>query len=407
MERAQRLVRQDLKIKGFQSVWGDPVPAHVSSKTGLDTLRGYAAGVAIMSSLPLHYPSVPLRPEVLSTNRLVEGSLRIGHMQLRVICMYGFPSAYADHRQRNQSLLQMVLERIVHSQMPTLIGGDLNCMVQELPAWQALLHLGYVEYFEFHKARFNQVLPATCRGVTRHDTLLLPPCLQSLVVGAEVDVKSRRFDTHDPLVVHLSCAHAAPTWIWRMPKPWTTFGPDMDWAVQHYTANQAHVQDAISCCSCPEDVSAAFSLWADALEHSVDAAIRHGHRVDPVAQPHTSLPRAARGRCRERTRVARLATHVARRGRDGDYNPTLEAATIASRRRVRQVRRLQTLLRGLVALSSRQGQAALQLRKQLSGEWAAARKSRAFGPPSTSGCSVLSRSVMFGLICPQSRGSRM
>ena len=381
VRKVQLQTQHALGARGFQSVWGDPVAAHVSPRTGQDTLRGHASGVAIASSLPLHLPCVPLAPAALSSTRLVEGSLRLGHMQLRLICVYGFPSSYVDHRSRNQHLLELAIDRISLSRVPTLLGGDFNAAVQELPVWQQLLQLGYAELFQFYNARFGHQLPATCRGATRYDTLLLPPALQAMLVSARVDTESKQFDTHDPLIVSFSSSAAPCLYTWKMPQAWTVFSPDMDYANDYYNRVYSHLGTTIKSCATAAELDSSFLQWAEAIEDSVYAAIRWQHKHDPLQQPFTCLPTKARGRCRQRVRTPCLQPHAARNGRKGDYCPLLEAASVSSRRKVRQVRRLQTLHRGVLALTSREGTPALALRRQLLGEWQAARRSRAFGAP--------------------------
>ena len=122
----QTKVRQALKARGFYSVWGSPVQPHMSKKTGEGTMRGHAVGVALASTFPLHHPTVPVPPDVLASHRFVEGMLCVGNLQLRVIALYGFPSTYVEARSRNQQLLQMALDRVALSRIPTVVGGDMN-----------------------------------------------------------------------------------------------------------------------------------------------------------------------------------------------------------------------------------------------------------------------------------------
>ena len=160
---------------GYKCSWGAPVSAHLSMKTGLDTLRGHAAGVAVCSRLPLHGPCVSLPAEALDTLRITETMSRLGNMQLRLICLYGFPANYRDAKDRNQQLLTYALQRISQSRVPTIVAGDLNCAVQSLPAWEHFRFLGYQEVFEFAEAKMGIKLPPTCKNSSRHDTFLLPP----------------------------------------------------------------------------------------------------------------------------------------------------------------------------------------------------------------------------------------
>ena len=105
VEAVQVSCQKEFRVKNMQVVWSPPVESHAARKTGEPTLRGHALGVAVASSLPLTRTPVPLEPSAVATQRLVEGMLRLGSVQLRVICVYGFPSAYSDAKARNQALM--------------------------------------------------------------------------------------------------------------------------------------------------------------------------------------------------------------------------------------------------------------------------------------------------------------
>ena len=168
-----------------------------------------------------------------------------------------------------------------------------------------------------------------------------------------------------------------------MPKTWTTFAPDMELAARLYKDFHYDVNTTILQCSGPQEIAHAFEQWASALEDSVDRAIRLQHAADPVAQPHACLPGSAKGRCQYRTRVPKAHPRVAPSARAGDYCPVHEATSMRTRRQVKQVRRLQTLQRGILSLHRRQltrGQSHHSQYRQLSTEWEAIRRNKAFGP---------------------------
>ena len=383
VHEVQVRAQKAFKLKGFHSVWSSPVEPHLSKRTGEATLRGHALGVAVASTFPLHQSPTPLPVEAYATQRLVEGMLRVGCVQFRIIAVYGFPSCHSEAKQRNQQLFRMVLDRVALSRLPTVIGGDMNVCVRDLPVWEQFEHLGYREMFEFCATRFGSTLPPTCRNATRHDTLLIPPLLQELVQHATVDSQSKLFDAHDPLLV--TCAmppHETPL-AWRMPQAWTAFAPAIEHAAAIYQHRHQDVAAVVADCLTVEDVSHAFQYWASAVEDSVDGAIRAAHEEDPVAQPHSHLPRAARGRCAYRERVPTAHPRVSPKARCGGYDPVCEAMTMSSRRKVKQVRRLHTLWQGCCALERRiatTGHCCPALLRQLRTEWSVVRKNKAFGP---------------------------
>ena len=375
--------QREFKARGFFSVWGQPVQGHTSRKTGEATQRGHALGVALASSYPLHQPSVPLPEALASTQRLVEGMLRLGPVQVRVVAVYGFPSTYVEAGARNQQLLQMVLDQISQSRVPTIVGGDMNMSVLDLPIWEQFRHLGYRELFELYATRYGKVLPPTCRGSTRHDTVLLPPFLRALLQHARVDVVSKHFDAHDPLFVSFSKATSEVPRSWRMPKPWSDYCPDMQRATDIYDQAKIGVREVIQNCRNVDDVSAAFEYWAASLEDSVDQSIRRQHDEDPIAQPHKCLPRSARGRCVYRDKAPIAPVEVSPKAWAGGYDPVCEAMSMSSRRKVKQVRRLQALLQAIKAWhrkAAANGLHCCKLEQQLRAEWRTIRVNKAFGP---------------------------
>ena len=94
--------------------------------------------------------------------------------------IYGKPSNHADSTDFNNSLLQYAYQSISECRIPTLVAGDFNQPLHELPAAQHLLSRGYQEAFALHTARTGQVLPPTCRNATRNDTCLIDPALVPL-----------------------------------------------------------------------------------------------------------------------------------------------------------------------------------------------------------------------------------
>ena len=192
--QAQSIVARRLRPTGLSWVWGTPVPEHRHENAQKSSLRGHAAGVALASVFPLRLPFAPLVSPAAQAHRLALGHIRLGPLHARLVVLYGWPANHADAAQRNEQLFREALLLIAASNMPTLVGGDFNIDVRTLPVWSDLVRAGYVELFEFHRQRFGQLLPPTCRDSTRHDTVLLPQVFQQLLVAASVEARpaSRR-----------------------------------------------------------------------------------------------------------------------------------------------------------------------------------------------------------------------
>ena len=315
---------------------------------------------------------------MLATTRLVEAMARFGPIELRVIAIYGWPQNRANHRQLNQELLELALQRVQVSGVPTLLGGDLNTDVTALPVWERFRELGFVEAFQFAQARLGVTLPPTCRNSTRHDTFIIPTLLQPLLCKAEVMSDAHLFAAHALMVLTFSLPHAYPARLqWNMPKSWIQYSPDKATVQAAYNASRPLLQQKLAQSQSVKDADAAFLMWAQDNEQAVSLAITKAHRCDPQCQPLPALPKMARGRCEPRQRKWRRVPQAARCARDGDYTPPEEAASVRTRMLVKQVRRLQTFVSGRTKYGTAPNEA---LCSQLQQEWSAICRAKGFLP---------------------------
>ncbi|CAE7620120.1 unnamed protein product, partial [Symbiodinium sp. KB8] len=345
-------------------------------------LRGLAAGVAVTSRLPCRAASPALPQAALATCRIGEAFIRLGVLEVRLLTVYGYPLSYPDARERTEELMSQVLVRATSTCVPTIIAGDFNCPVLELPSGAQLHSLGYREIFELHERTTGTALPPTCKGATRHDTALLHPTLLPLWHSAWVLDKSHLFDSHDPLCFRLKvCSHQPTRHSWNLPRAWSSLSPEPA-AIQtaFRSVAPALARQARSCTS-EEEVAQTLLAFSQSVEDCVDTALSSQHAKDPLKYPHRCLPKAYRGRCVDRPIVQRAVPSVVRPARTGDYTPDEEVTSVQGHMRVRQVRRAQTLLRGLLKLHRTTSSAvAEQLRTNLTSEWRAFRKAKGFPP---------------------------
>lgn len=95
----------------------------------------------------------------------------------------------------------------------------------------------------------------------------------------------------------------------------------------------------------PHQPPSTLEEWAENVESVVDQAIRNKHRRD-AAFP-SCLPRSHRGRCKPRAPTSKPVISSTKPARVTDFEPAFEVVTIATRRKVKQTRRVQSLLRRL------------------------------------------------------------
>ena len=386
----QAIMSPRFRREGFKSFWGEPVPEQQTVASG-HCLRGLAAGTAVFSSVPARTSVVPFPAEQQQSCRISECFVRLQAIELRVLVVYGFPSCHANAAAKTNMLLSWAYQRATANQVPTLIGGDMNAQPQQLPIWSAFQQQGWVEIGEFMQSVHNTKLPPTCKGATSPDTLLVPPCLQQFLQGADVLTGSGLFDAHEPLRVHFRFPQGhLQTLQWRMPKSWVEFEDDPGRLEAPYEQRRTAVLQAASLLSDqsgtePCDQTAfgrSLQVWSSVVEDAVSQVVTAKAKAEPHLEWPAGLPRAFRGRCVARVRQARHQPRLPRQGRHGQPNPQCEATSVKARHKLRQCRRLHVLhqgclkLEGLSPLPNTQ-----QLRQCLVEQWRAVCRAAGYGVP--------------------------
>ncbi|CAE7432363.1 lrrc6, partial [Symbiodinium sp. KB8] len=335
------------------------LPGLCSQASGLifapvTALRQYFVYQSVSGQTSFHC----LATELTESQRVAVAHVRIGPLHVRCIAVYGWPANHSDAAARNDALLCQVLKVVSDGGAPTIIGGDFNTLPQNLACWQQFQAMGYREVFQMWRERFQVHLPATCKGATRHDTVLLPPVLADLAISARVDDTCFDFDAHAPLMV-----------TFKLPAQ----------VEQAYAVVADRLDHRISVCSSRDELEHAFLEWAQALESAVDSAVRQQHSEDPVTFPTAGLPRNARGRCEYRVAKKKPLPAAAPQARHGDYNPPAEPLTVKARARTRQARRLRTFVSSLQAALHHDRVQVPTVNSQLANEWRAITKASGYG----------------------------
>ena len=346
--RVQRIMSSKFRGLGYRCMWGHPTETRFHAGSGRAMLRSYAIGVATLSRLPCR-PALHCLPDaMLHSCRLSECFVRLHGFEIKVISIYGVPRCLPEAAEKNNLLLAWAFQRASVSCVPALVAGDFNTAPVSLPAWQAFQDLGWVELGAFAAQAHDVHLPCTCKGATRFDTFLLPPCLLQYFHSADVMSDDYLFDSHAPMRLRLQLpCKGVPRWIWSLPK---TFSDLLD--------EPAELEDAYKTVSAP--VRAAFQasvpevqagdklrLWSATVESSVSQVLRSRCRADPGRSTLRGLPRDCRGRCKSVQRQQAAPPRLPRAGRDGDPEPFDEDTSVVGRQRMRQWRRLHTFEQGL------------------------------------------------------------
>ena len=148
----------------------------------------------------------------------------------------------------------------------------------------------------------------------------------------------------------------------RFPKSFV----ELDTADQHWD-NMVDVSGALQNASSIQE-------WGEAVENNIDKYLRQGVGSVPF------LSKAFRGRCQPVTFVKCPIMSPTKVANQGSFEPSCEVLSMPTRRKVTQVRRLESLWRRLNKLE-KEGPKNENTMAELKGEWKAIVRSQCFGSP--------------------------
>ena len=279
------------------------------------------------------------------TQRISMAVIRLGGREILFISVYGFANRYREGKRPNDLLLASLIPAITEIGLPFCILGDFNEPPSKLPSFQFFRDLGAREAFEWYHAKTGILLPATCAGSTRNDTAILHPWLlqhvQSMQVSTDVI-----FEPHSPLCIELQFLDVQDVNLsWKLPKSWAAFSPGKQQIHDAYIpVDFEAIEHKFQHDPC-KIVDSAFSTWSGAVETAIDKALFVAHRNDPVRNVNASLHASFRGRCKFEKKFSENKKSFVKSDRHGGYMPPSEVFTLKSRLKIRQVRRLKSLLR--------------------------------------------------------------
>ena len=346
----QTCVQREFKQAGFSSFWSPPVISKIPTEDGRPSFRGEALGTAIFTSLPARRARVQIPHELQNSNRFCCNIVRLGSIEVLVVALYGFQKKTAHGIRLNDTLLAYILQVVHDVGLPYIIGGDFNEPVEKLPIFQAFKNDGAVEMFAWYQEHMGCSLPPTCNNVTRNDSMIMHPLIAQRIVNMQVN-KSHQIDIHVPLFVDIECYYEHPqTFNWNIPKPWAHIAPPKDLLQQTYEQTKMNltIPDQFESAKDAEDCLAS---WSHAVEASVDKAIQIQHADDPVRFPLPCLSNAFKGRCGPQPRTLVQPKTTVKNDRHQGFQPPSEVFSCKNKQKVRQVRRIKSLLRALKSTS--------------------------------------------------------
>ena len=366
----QKTVSYGAHQKGFTPFWGPPVQSRQYIEYDKPTYRGDSIGTCCLTNLPSRHCPIVFSTDLIASCRVNSCIVRMGAIDVLIVCIYGLTGASPEHKRANDYLLASIHEHIMTCGLPAIIGGDFNVRPESLQSWSLFKDMGYIDAFDLCRSKWGHELPPTCNNKTRNDTLLIPTCLQKEVTSIQV-LQDCHFDKHAPLMVTFNVVHECPYKMkWKMPKSWKDLQiPRI--LVQGQYEKMIHKRNFIQQISDTTlDFDELILTWSQICEAAVDEALKEHHMIDPTNQHLKGLSKKFRGRCIPRERVKVKMQNPVRYASDGSYNPSALAFTSMAKHKVKQVRRIQSLHRSMKNhFSQTQDGPTYELYLQWKGEW--------------------------------------
>ena len=341
----QKESSRELSKLGFKSFWSEPVAPKKLTLDNRPSYRGEAVGTAIFTRVPSRQFRGEVPIVLKESQRFSACIVRIGQLEILFIALYGFANRHREGKRPNDLLLASIIPLICSAGLPFIVCGDFNEPIVKLPAFRFFRDLGVVEALQWYKSRTGEDLPPTCAGSTRNDSAFMHPVVADLLMDMHV-LSDNQFDPHSPLLIQLSTRletqnHRA----WKMPKTWAPFAPSQDLIAKFYKPIDFGEFFSEPDVMTPDEIELAFLLWSQKVEKAVGAAIRKRHSDDPENQPRKDLHSSFKGRCNFKQITSKPRQSGVKSDRHGGYTPPNEVFSLQSKQKIRQVRRLKTLLR--------------------------------------------------------------
>ena len=134
----QNMVQNNLRQQGYSSFWSFPVDNHRTMLNGQLSMRGAAAGVAIVSRIPVRTYREPLPNMVTQSSRVLIAYAQLGATTILTAVFYGFASSNDRAKEETNTFLGVISETLMSHPGPAILMGDFNHDPDNLPALEKL-----------------------------------------------------------------------------------------------------------------------------------------------------------------------------------------------------------------------------------------------------------------------------
>ena len=344
-QEAMMISKTRFHKKDVFSKFSSPVGKH-SSNAG--TLRGKASGTVVLSTFPLKpYPG-NLPAAVDQASRFVDALVHLGNgTHIYVGTVYGPPTANVTLSNGEEVFLEAALtgiDRATKFKGPAVITGDFNRNLEDVAFWPFLQQQGWHDAAILAWHRFGTFPENTCKDVSRKSFVLINGELAKTLTACHVTHKFH-FDSHPVLEAVFDLdACIKPKMMWSLPRSFDSFLFDEklieDAAFHHIQERSKLFENAIE----REDLDEALKQFAMTFESiAADASV-------DVEGNRTRLPRSAFKRCRNKLHKFKpKSAPCIKHGREGDDEVLVCQPTAEISRFVKQLRRIRSLHRQVVA----------------------------------------------------------
>ena len=375
----QTAFSQYLKTTNYRIAWGPPVPSQRQLNNPFihdNARRGAALGTASLFRIPHRSPRINLPTWLEETLRVSQQIVLLGHFEILLITAYFVAGKTHEAKTKSDYLLAEIYQICSATNLPFLVAADFNNPVREFPAYRAFQNIRCQEAFHLAEMKLNKILPPMCRNSTRNDSFIihesLVPWIEDIWVG-EANV----FPDHSPLSIRFRVPGTQCTLKnWFMPQSWGEVPLRSEVFSKHYARHRMQYPSRGPLES-EETINAAFASWSKGVESAVQSTIREQHTQDPLHYPRPTLGKKYYGRCRPTRYITHVAPRTVKPDKTDSYDPPTEVTSCKATQKVRQVRRIASLMQHCRKLQPHIHNSALI--QQLQHEWDTIKQAQGFG----------------------------
>ncbi|CAE7560123.1 unnamed protein product, partial [Symbiodinium sp. CCMP2456] len=186
--------------------------------------KGQSQGAAIVSSAPLRSSSTEWPQDIWKTARVVDTMVVTEFVVVMVIAIYGYHRGFPDAATKNEELFRAAVHKASVVRCPALMLGDLNCDLQSLAVWDAMVQEGWSDAAMIQSQMDGKPMANTFQETSRLDYILMNNLARMAFQGFGVSEQNES----DHRAVYASFAwDSIPKHIWTYKSPMDTSKLDL------------------------------------------------------------------------------------------------------------------------------------------------------------------------------------